>query len=50
MPAGGGELEFRVLGALELSGRAGPVLLAGKHRALLAALVLHPNEPCRASA
>jgi DNA-binding SARP family transcriptional activator len=42
-------MEFRVLGPLEVDGAAGAVTLGGgKLRAVLAMLLLHPNEPVTA--
>src|SRR3954464_1273413 len=42
-------MEFRVLGPLEVDGAAGAVTLGGgKLRAVLAMLLLHPNEPVSA--
>jgi DNA-binding SARP family transcriptional activator len=42
-------MEFRVLGPLEVDGASGAVALGGsKMRALLALLLLHPNEPVSA--
>src|SRR3954466_1707349 len=39
-------MDFRILGHLEVSNEGRPVRLAGsKQRALLAMLLLHPNEP-----
>ncbi len=42
-------VEYRILGSLEVLDEAGPVALGGiKARALLAVLLLHPNEPVNA--
>jgi WD40 repeat protein/DNA-binding SARP family transcriptional activator len=42
-------MEFRILGPLEVEGERGPVALGGtKPRAVLAVLLLHPNEPVSA--
>ena len=42
-------MEFRILGPLEVRTDGGPLALGGaKPRALLAALLLHPNEPISA--
>src|SRR5689334_845156 len=44
--AGGHEMEFRILGSLEVYDDGGPVELpAAKQRALLAILLLRANEP-----
>ncbi len=44
-------MEFAILGPLEVRTDAGAVPLGGaKPRALLAALLLHPNEPVEAEA
>jgi predicted ATPase/DNA-binding SARP family transcriptional activator len=43
---GGGDLEFRILGSLEVSEGGSPLPLGSrKQRMLLAALLLHPGEP-----
>ena len=42
-------MEFRILGPLEVRGARGAVALGGsKPRAILALLLLHPNEPVSA--
>jgi hypothetical protein len=48
-PGAGGQLEFRILGPLQVWDQGGEVSLGGrKPRALLAVLLLHPNQalPC----
>ena len=48
-PGPGGQLEFRILGPLQVWDQGGEVSLGGrKPRALLAVLLLHPNQalPC----
>ena len=42
-------MEFRILGPLEVHGERGPLALGPiKPRAVLAVLLLHPNEPVSA--
>src|ERR671934_232806 len=42
-------MEFRILGPFEVLDERGPVALGGtKPRAVLAALLMHPNEPVSA--
>ncbi|MDQ4068397.1 MAG: winged helix-turn-helix domain-containing protein, partial [Actinomycetota bacterium] len=44
-PTGEGDMDFRLLGLLEVTQDGGPIALtAAKVRALLAMLLLHPNE------